>query len=112
MTLNPLTLIEKLINEHGSAAILRDNLVGLRDQITDLSRQLAIATARIAHLEAENKELQSQLQDVTIKHQNATQECKVLQDRIANWGRADGPSVVDPGLSIRDRMPGYFPERR
>jgi len=112
MTLNPLVLIEKLINEHGSAAILRDNLVGLRDQITDLARQLAIATTRITQLETENKELASQLQDVTAKHENAKQECKVLQDRIANWGRADGPSVVDPGWSVRDRMPGYFPERR
>ncbi|WP_146405347.1 hypothetical protein [Allorhodopirellula heiligendammensis] len=60
-SLNPLSLLEKLINEHGSAAIRGDQIALLRDQ-------LIATTKRRSELEAENT--------------NLHEETKVLSQRI------------------------------
>lgn len=49
MTLNPLTLIEKTITEHGSAVILKERIDLARDQYAALERKLADATTHLAN---------------------------------------------------------------
>ncbi|MES2997144.1 MAG: hypothetical protein V4733_10085 [Verrucomicrobiota bacterium] len=75
MSLNPITAIEKLINEHGSATVLRERLALAADQFTalekegvraekrlvDAEKQLAGATAKIELLESRNADLEKQL---------------------------------------------------
>jgi len=67
--------IEKLINEHGSAAILRDHLALFKDQvlsteakITDLTNKVqmldqekAVLNAKVSQLTKDNEELRSKV---------------------------------------------------
>lgn len=68
MSLNPITAIEKLINEHGSATILRERLsfaadqfVALEKESVNLRESLSHAIAQIQSLEARNADLEQQL---------------------------------------------------
>jgi hypothetical protein len=45
MNLNPLSLIEDLINEHGSSVMQGKQLALLKEQITILKEQLALVAA-------------------------------------------------------------------
>jgi hypothetical protein len=62
MSLNPLTLINQLIEEHGSSTIQAKHLAMLKDQITILQRQAAEATVKAEKLETENQHLRKQLE--------------------------------------------------
>ncbi len=57
MAVNPLTMIDNLIREHGSASILKDHLALLREQITALQVKLSDSQERVIELQDENKEL-------------------------------------------------------
>jgi regulator of replication initiation timing len=59
MNLNPMNIIEKLINEHGSSTILKERLELLKDQISALEKENdtlksenAILKDKIKHLES------------------------------------------------------------
>lgn len=58
--MNPLSLLEKAINEHGSAAILKERLALVRDVLSkvekeksDLEKELSNAREKIKQLEAQ-----------------------------------------------------------
>ena len=51
--MNPLELIEKLINEHGSAQILRERLEALKAQTAELERARSQADAAAKQLKAD-----------------------------------------------------------
>lgn len=64
MSLNPLRLIEWLINEHGSSTVLRERLEQAKDEITtlkmerdDFKLRLEKAQIEIKQLKKENMEL-------------------------------------------------------
>jgi hypothetical protein len=63
MDLNPLSVIEKWLTEHGSSAILGDHAAMLREKLEAVSREMTHLRAENARLEADNKELRSQLPD-------------------------------------------------
>ena len=56
INLNPLSLVDRLIREHGSASILRDHLGLLREQIS-------ILQTKNTELETQNGQLQDALAD-------------------------------------------------
>jgi hypothetical protein len=58
--MNPLDTIEKWISEHGSAAILRDHVALLKEQ-------MAAKDAKIIELETLHKQAQAKLDDFNIK---------------------------------------------
>ena len=60
-----LNSIEKLINEHGSAAILRERLDLLRDQIEMLEKKAGQLEAENAALKNENLNLKNQVSALT-----------------------------------------------
>jgi hypothetical protein len=60
--LNPLSLIEKFIVEHGSAAVMKVHIDCLRDQLAGLDREATGLKAENAQLKAANKDLAAQLQ--------------------------------------------------
>ena len=74
MKLNPITAlfepIEKLINEHGSAAILRDHVALFKDQLSVLKEKFAV-------IEAENEALKMENQKMTTENENFR---KIIQD--------------------------------
>lgn len=62
MSINPLKLLEDLINEHGSSSILRERLLLVKDELgkvekerADLQRQLAEAMEKLRYLREEVK---------------------------------------------------------
>ncbi len=61
MSLNPLKLIEKLIEEHGSATIQSKNLTLLRDQITILQDQFSVLTNKHETLQSKYEHVKKQL---------------------------------------------------
>lgn len=73
MELNPIKVlfdpIEKLINEHGSATILREHISLFKTQLTILKEKFTEAEARIKQLESENKNLKTEKDELTKKIQ-------------------------------------------
>lgn len=57
--------IEKLINEHGSAAILRERIQLANDQYAALEQKAAALQMQVKQLQAENVQLSQQLQQAT-----------------------------------------------
>src|SRR2546430_1402537 len=53
--------IERLITEHGSAAILRERLALLADQAKAQEKELAATQERVTELERENARMKAQL---------------------------------------------------
>ncbi len=70
--MNPFELLEKLINEHGSSNILREQLSSVRGKLTELERLHAQA-------ESHAKELQSQLDQTKAELQQAQAKLASLQ---------------------------------
>ena len=62
MSLNPLTLINQVIEEHGSSTIQAKHLAMLKDEITILQRKATELSTQVEKLESENRELKAQLQ--------------------------------------------------
>jgi uncharacterized protein with PIN domain len=65
--MGPFEIIEKYINEHGSAAILREHLELLKSEQTALARQCKDARLEVAQLRIANDQLEEQIQ--TLKGQ-------------------------------------------
>ena len=64
MSLNPLTLINQVIEEHGSSTIQAKHLAMLKDEITILQRKATELAAKVEQLETENGQLRAQLQQL------------------------------------------------
>lgn len=83
MTLNPIVALseqlQKLINEHGSAAILRDHLALFKDQVINLEKQLSVLTLENGGLNNKVKTLESKLENATKEINRLNQIIKTLQ---------------------------------
>lgn len=62
--------LEKLINEHGSAVILKERIALANDKYAALEEKLSTSEFRAKQLESENQVLRSDLQDAKIEIQN------------------------------------------
>ncbi len=64
MKLNPITALfdplERLINEHGSAAILRDHVALFKDQLSILKEKFSILETENMNLKMENQNLKTE----------------------------------------------------
>lgn len=73
MKLNPITAlfdpIEKLINEHGSAAILRDQIALFKDQLAILKDKFTVLEGENHNLEMENHKLRTENEQLRKKIQ-------------------------------------------
>jgi regulator of replication initiation timing len=69
MTLNPITALseqlQKLINERGSTAILRDHLALFRDQVVILEKKATLLVSENTILKTENTELKTKIEQLT-----------------------------------------------
>jgi uncharacterized protein with PIN domain len=63
MSLNPLTLINQVIEEHGSSTIQAKHLAMLKDEITILQRKATELAAKVEELETENGQLRAKLKE-------------------------------------------------
>ena len=94
MNLNPLTALEKLINEHGSAVILEKRLALKDDESaiivqknTDLAISLTEANAKIETLESEKSALQRDVAKLRQQLQDL-QPAGFVEHMGALWKRA------------------------
>ena len=68
--------IEKIINEHGSAVILKERIALAEDKYAALGQKLALSESRVVELESEKKALQFEavnLRQEIQRHQDAAQ---------------------------------------
>ncbi len=67
MGANPITALSKqfqnLINEHGSATILKERVSLFKEHVTDLEKKNSELEAKILKLEADNRELKDQSEE-------------------------------------------------
>ncbi len=99
MSLSPIAAIEKLINEHGSAAILRDRLLLASDQFNALERKNVEFTSRIGELEAEIQNLRARV--------TATEtERDQVKESAQRHGSADRPELEQQILVSLASQPG------
>ncbi len=64
-SLNPLSLIEKLINEHGSSSILRDRLLLIKEELAKVESDRANLITKVAELEKQLGNCTEQLNKAT-----------------------------------------------
>lgn len=77
--MNPITLIEKLINEHGSSTILKERLELLKDQISALEKENGALKSENAVLKDKAKHLESKLNDATKETQRLNEIINAFQ---------------------------------
>ena len=112
ITMNPLDAIERLITEHGSAAILSQQLAFAKDQFSVLERQVGEFQAKTAKLEAQleierlnHKETQQQLQRLQEEHSEEIRIHKLIEFRRGK--RTNGawmPFCPKCGLPVYDAV--------
>lgn len=59
--------IEKLINEHGSATILKERIALANDQYAALENKFQASTLRVNELESENRSLRQNLEKANVE---------------------------------------------
>jgi len=62
--------IEKLINEHGSATILKERIALANDQYAILEKKFEASALRVTELESENKALRHSLEKANVEIEN------------------------------------------
>jgi hypothetical protein len=90
---NPLELFEKLINEHGSASILRERLGLLRDQYAAQERMCV-------DLQAQNTQLQARLEQSERRAADLEKQLHALKERTMSRDVCDNcgsPEIVRVG---------------
>ena len=92
MTLNPITALseqlQKLINEHGSASILRDHLALFKDQVVLLEKENA-------KLSSENAILMSKVTVLEERNQDLVEESEKLRSKIHEYAQPHGSPLED-----------------
>lgn len=83
MSLNPFTLINQLIEEHGSAGIMGKHLAFLKEQLSVLKEEGALASRKTTLLETENARLGAENKDLREQIQNLHPNAQRLHDDAA-----------------------------
>lgn len=111
MSLNPITQLEKLINEHGSATILRDHVALLRDKFAFLEKENSTLAMEIEASKKKNAALKAKIavldKDVASlrKENEALRKEKQTQKQHGVAGHAPqkvlhGPRLNDPQVRL------------
>ncbi len=72
--------VEKVINEHGSAVILKERIALLNEQHADVERKLKVSEAEVARLTAKNGALENELATLRIVNSKAPND-RMPEDR-------------------------------
>jgi hypothetical protein len=77
--MNPITLIEKLINEHGSSTILKERLELLKDQMSALEKENNALKSENAVLKDKAKHFESKINDAAKEIQRLNEIINAFQ---------------------------------
>lgn len=72
--------LEKLINEHGSATVLRERIAFLKDQFTSLEKQLVECRNEAVSLNKKISELHSENQSLKLENRTLNEQIKSFHD--------------------------------
>jgi hypothetical protein len=98
MNLNPITVLseqlQRLINEHGSAAILRDHLALFKDQVVIIEKKATLLELENSIFKTENSELKTKIVQLTNENDG-------LRGKIQN---VEQPSVTEMHDRVLDLL--------
>jgi predicted RNase H-like nuclease (RuvC/YqgF family) len=97
--MEPFDTIEKWINEHGSAAILRDHVALLKDQHAEMKKRVVELTDELARSKARIQELE---QEGTKKVESLERKIRDLEGIVRYQQQ-----TVDRQLEGPDLPPGF-----
>lgn len=89
--------IEKLINEHGSASILRDHLAMFKDQVMLLEKENLSLRQKVIELESEKEVIEA-------KSRELTKDNKELRSKIKEYEQATNQLPKGPRTKRSDFM--------
>lgn len=98
--MNPLDLIEKLINEHASAAVLRDHLALFRDRLQYLEQEHV-------RVQAENAELKKQIAQATKKLEEKSAADEFVKHRGVLFHKLPGGKIEDEVYCPKCKTPMF-----
>jgi len=75
--------IERLINEHGSAAILKERLALASDQYSALEKKLSDSESRVEAAELRTKNLESESQRLELDNFKLKEEIRNLKEQLS-----------------------------
>jgi len=108
MNLNPLSLIEDLINEHGSSLIQKERLLLLKDQLSKIEKERAELETKVTQLIKENAELRKQLDEKTNPDQ-FTEYHGALFERDSSGGYIPVAHCLKCKMPLWNAQPRSFP---
>lgn len=88
--------IEKLINEHGSAIILKERIALANDKYAILESKVTVLEERITELEAKNDSLYIENETLQFDHSKSREQIKKLEEQLA---------------ALTDKLPVLFDKR-
>jgi chromosome segregation ATPase len=77
--MNPLDTIEKWISEHGSAAILRDHVALLKEQIAISDREKSALKSEVASIKTERDTFKATIAKLQMELEDACKEIESLK---------------------------------
>ena len=90
--------LEKLITEHGSAAILRERIQLANDKYADLERKLKVSQELAEKSETENSQLRSKLDALSVKSAQAStllsSECEAVLAAVCHNPELDDAHIA------------------
>ena len=105
MSLNPLVLINQVIEEHGSAGIMGKHLAFLKDQLSALKEQLSADSLKTSALEAENSRLGAENENLRQQIYKLTPRASGLDDKAVKILEFFHNAQNDPSL---DEIAAFF----
>lgn len=108
MSLNPLKLIENLINEHGSSSILKERLRLLKEQLSDLIKERADLQTKLSKCMEEMAQMAKKIEQKSVPPE-FTEYLGALFKRDSS--NRYTPVVYCPECKIPlwNNEPAYFP---
>lgn len=82
--------IEKLINEHGSSAILRERLLLASEQFAALERQVADLLTKVQTLETKIVKLESEKKSLELDNVKLQEQLKEVEKRMSHVSNPKG----------------------
>jgi hypothetical protein len=99
--MGPFEILEKYINEHGSAAILREHLELLKSEHTALARQSKDARLEVAQLQIANGQLAEQIRTLQDQLHPSGYLCDHCNGpHLKRIGNKMDPVLGDLGLEV------------
>lgn len=98
--------LEKLINEHGSATILKERIALANDKFSALEKEFAASKQQVTDLKARVTELETENQSLKLDNEKLRQEIQ-RRDNESEKEKSHGTSLEEIKVKILTYMANY-----